>query len=443
MNFQRLASHVAVRTRIGLTRWRRQGLFLLGGVCVGAVAVGMAFLADHAQMAFRRLLEWSPLAAIIVTPIGFAIAALATRELFPNSQGSGIPQVIAARGLADPKARLALVSLRVAFGKILVMTFGLLCGASIGREGPTVQVGASIMYAMGRRALFWQRGLLLAGAAAGIAAAFNTPLAGIVFGIEEMSRSFEARTSGLVIAAVIAAGVTSFAIVGEYAYFGSTAAALGPGKAWLAIPVCAAIGGVAGAVFNRIVVLFATGLPGRVGLALKRNPVAFAMCCGLGVAVCGLASHGAIFGTGYEEARSIIHGSSQLETAFGPLKLVATSLSAISAIPGGVFAPSLAIGAGLGADVGSFFPYAPIGALAVIGMASYLTGVTHAPITSVVIVSEMTENHALVIPLLAAALMAKAVSKLLCRDGLYWSLSRPIRAKFNLQKSHIRIRDRA
>ena len=133
-------------------------------------------------------------------------AFIAISDQSQNAQGSGIPQAIAARHLTDQAARERLVSLRIAVGKIILTLFGLLCGASVGREGPTVQIGASIMLAIGRFSPRRQPGLILAGAAAGVAAAFNTPLAGIVFGIEEMSRAFETRTSSLIIAAVTVLG---------------------------------------------------------------------------------------------------------------------------------------------------------------------------------------------------------------------------------------------
>src|SRR4029077_17474233 len=139
-----------------------------------------------------------------------------------NSQGSGIPQAIAARQLTDHAARGRLVSIRIAIGKVLLTLLGLLCGASAGREGPPGQGGASIMFALGRMSPRRQPGLILAGAAAGVAAAFNTPLARIVFGIEEMSRAFETRTSSLIVGAVIAAGLTSLALMGNYTYFGTS-----------------------------------------------------------------------------------------------------------------------------------------------------------------------------------------------------------------------------
>src|SRR6185437_5494409 len=146
----------------------------------------------------------------LVTPAGFAVSAYLTRRFFPGAQGSGIPQVIAARKLDGLEARSRLVSLRLAAAKIGLLLLGLLCGASSGREGPTVQVGAATMFFLGRIEPHRQPGLLLAGSAA----AFNAPLAGIIFGIEEMSRSFEQRSSVLVLVAVIAAGLTSQALVG-------------------------------------------------------------------------------------------------------------------------------------------------------------------------------------------------------------------------------------
>jgi len=421
--FNRYAAHLGVRSRIALRRWARRSLFIVGGIMVGLAALLMAYLADHAQIAFNRVIDVSPLLALVVTPIGFGVATLLAVKVFPNSQGSGIPQVIAALHIPDQNVARPLVSLRAAAGKILVMTLGLLCGASTGREGPTVQVGGAIMYAVGKWAPFRQSGFLIAGASAGVAAAFNTPLAGIVFGIEELSRSFETRTSGLIIGAVIAAGLTSLAIVGDYNYFGSTPAVLPLGTAWIVVPVCAILCGLAGGVFSRVVLLFAGGLPGAVGAVIKRHPAVFATLCGLGVALCGVLSGSHVYGTGYEQARDIVYSTAIPDPAFGPMKFLATLLSAVSGIPGGIFAPSLAIGAGFALDLSPLFPQTPVGALVLVGMVSYLTGVIRAPITSFVITSEMTNDHAMVIPLMMAALIANAASKTILNDGLYHGLA--------------------
>ena len=410
--------------RIWWPRWRRRALFLFGGIVVGGLAVAMAILADRMQDIFGALHHRFPDAPFLVTPLGFALAAWLARTYFANSGGSGIPQVIAAHQMAEPSDRRPLVALRVAAGKIILLMLGLLCGAAAGREGPTVQVGASVMFALGRLSPRRQPGLLIAGSAAGIAAAFNAPLAGIIFGIEEMSRSFEARTSGLILSTVIAAGLTSLGIVGDYTYFGTTPDVLPFGWQWIAVPVTGVAGGLFGGLFSRVLIAFGQGLPGALGRAVKANPIVFAGLCGLGVALCGFAADGSVFGTGYAEAKSILHGSSQLPWSFGPMKFVATTLTSISGIPGGLFAPSLAVGAGMAQNLEPLLPMVPIGVLAVLGMVSYLSGVVQAPITSFVIVSEMTENHALVIPLMICALLANAVSKLVYPHGVYHTLAR-------------------
>jgi len=409
-------------------RWLQRLVFISGGLLVGAAAVLIAKLADGAQYGFRQIFAISPYIPLILTPGGFWLARWASVRLVPGSQGSGIPQVIAARQSQDEGFRRSLVSMRIALGKIALVTLALFCGASSGREGPTVQIGASIMYAIGRFAPHRQPGFMLAGSAAGVAAAFNTPLAGIVFGIEEMSRAFETRTSGLIIGTVIAAGLTSLALVGNYAYFGFTAARLPLGSDWAAIFLCAVVGGLAGGLFSRLVILGTCGAPGRAGRWMKAHPALFAALCGLGVALCGLASDGAVFGAGYEQARAAIHGPHEAGWAFTPLKFLASAFSAMSGVPGGVFAPSLSIGAGLGADVAQLFPSASPGAIALIGMVSVLTGVVQAPITAFVIVSEMTGNHELIIPLMLAAIVADGASKLVMKGGLYHALAHEIGA---------------
>ncbi len=410
--------------KVTSARWQRRAIFLLGGVAVGAAAVALAKLADLAQLAFSDLVSHFRYASLLVTPSGFALSVFMTNRFFRNAQGSGIPQAIAARHLTDQAARQNLVSLRIAAGKIILTLFGLLCGASVGREGPTVQIGASIMFALGRFSPRRQPGLILAGAAAGVAAAFNTPLAGIVFGIEEMSRAFETRTSSLIIGAVISAGLTSLALMGNYAYFGSSAMSLRNGVDWLAIPVCGVVGGLAGGLFSRILIAVARGFANPAGRAIKNYPLVFAAVCGLAAALCGVASDGAIYGTGYSQVKAALESGLPLPANFAGLKFLATTFASISGMPGGIFSPSLAVGAGIGSDIASLFHGAPLAAIMLLGMVSYFAGVVQAPITAFVIVTEMTDNHTMVVPLMAAAWIAHASSRLICKEGVYHALAR-------------------
>ncbi|MBU6463334.1 MAG: chloride channel protein [Bradyrhizobium sp.] len=416
--------HQKRQLKIVSARWQRRAIFLLGGIAVGGAAVALAQLADLAQIAFAALVSKFRYASLVVTPFGFALSVFLTNNFFCNAQGSGIPQAIAARQLTDWTARKSLVSLRVAAGKIILTLFGLLCGASVGREGPTVQIGASVMFALGRFSPRRQPGLILAGAAAGVAAAFNTPLAGIVFGIEEMSRAFETRTSSLIIGAVIAAGLTSLALMGNYAYFGTSAMSLRNGIDWLAIPLCGVVGGLAGGLFSRILIAMAQGFSNPVGRAIKRYPLGFAVACGVAAAVCGIASDGTIYGTGYSQVKAALESGSPLPGNFGVLKFLATTFASISGMPGGIFSPSLAVGAGIGSDIASLFHGAPLAAIMLLGMVSYFSGVVQAPITAFVIVTEMTDNHTMVVPLMAAAWIAHASSRLICREGVYHALAK-------------------
>ena len=421
--------------RIWWPRLVRRGLFVLGGIMIGVLAVAMALMADKAQGLFFMVERRWPLSPLLITPAGFALSIWLTRRYFDGAQGSGIPQVIAARHLADPGERGKLVSIRLALAKIGLLTLGLAAGASSGREGPTVQVGAAAMFALGRLAPHRQPGLLLAGSAAGVAAAFNAPLAGIMFGIEEMSRSFEVRTSGLILATVIAAGLTSLSIVGDYTYFGTAHLGIAISQQWLAVPVVGILCGLAGGLFARVLILFAKGLPGLPGQWLKRWPIGFAALCGLILAIAGLGSDASVFGTGYEQSKIILDGG-DVPLLFGPLKLLATIVSSVSGIPGGIFSPSLSVGAGIGYDLSPLFPYVSVDALAILCMAAYLAGVVQAPLTALVIVSEMTADHALVFPIMLSAFIATAVSKLVCPEGVYHALARRYTAGQNLANSH-------
>ncbi|HEY3595933.1 MAG TPA: chloride channel protein, partial [Paraburkholderia sp.] len=197
-----LSSNIIRRAR---RLWQQFGIFWLGAIAVGLTAVLYARLIDWGYDTFLGLQRQHPWAPLLLTPAVAAVAAWLTGRFFRGAEGSGIPQVIATLHTKPGETGARLLTFRILFGKILVSFLGILGGFTIGREGPTVQVGAVLMFNLRRlyprsNALI-ERQLVLAGAAAGLSAAFNTPLAGIVFAIEELTRSFEARTSGVLITA--------------------------------------------------------------------------------------------------------------------------------------------------------------------------------------------------------------------------------------------------
>ena len=320
---------------VALAEWRRRLVFWGGAIAVGAVAVLFAKASDAAMHLFtdmRSSLPWWPWVA---APAGLAFSAWLTLRVFIGAEGSGIPQTIAALSLPTEQARDRLLSVRIATGKILLTVLALACGASIGREGPTVQVGAAIMHSLRRYARFAaadvDRGLILAGGAAGVAAAFNTPLAGVVFAIEELWRSFEPRTSATILAAVIIAGVTSVAVLGNYTYFGSTNAVMSDARTWLAVPFCGLVGGLAGGLFSRALVGLGAGLPGALQSLRDRRPIAFAAACGVLIAALGWISAGTTYGTGYGEAKLLLQNEALPSMGFALFKALATLVSYVSA----------------------------------------------------------------------------------------------------------------
>ena len=416
-----------IRQTVSGRQWRRRLVFWVGAVATGAIAVVFALASDIVMQLFDRARAVMPWWPYLAAPVCLALAAWLTRSMFSGAEGSGIPQSIAALTMPTEDERNRVLSIRIVTGKVFVTLLALAGGASIGREGPTVQVGASIMHSLRRFARFHvtdiDRGLILAGGAAGVAAAFNTPLAGVVFAIEELSRSFEERTSGTIITAVIVAGVTSLALVGNYTYFGSTAAVMETPRMWLAIPICALAGGLGGGLFSAAVIQFNRKLPGRFEWLRSEHPVLFAACCGLAIAALGWLSSGTTFGTGYNEAKALLQQGATPAEGFALCKALATLVSYLSGVPGGIFAPTLAVGAGLGAHLHSWFAFVPSGVMVLLCMAGYFAGVTQAPLTTLVIVTEMTDNRGLVLPLMAVALLGRAVSALVCRHPLYQSLA--------------------
>ncbi len=404
--------------------WRTRTVFLIGAVLVGLSASLLAHGADYASLWFDRMIAGRPWLPFVLTPAGLMLITWATQRFFPGAEGSGIPQAIAALHLKRyKKLRHTLLSLRIAAGKGLMIVLGLACGASIGREGPTIHIAAAISHSLTRFARFPHhdvgRGLIMAGGAAGLGAAFNTPLAGVVFAIEEMARNYEDKTSGTVFTAVIIAGLTALAINGNYTYFGIVNVPVDFPAILLVVPACGIIGGLAGGAFSALLIYVGRWLsPFR-----NAHPVVLAGAIGLLLALIGWASAGSTWGTGYEEAREILTGEGATPVLFAPLKFLATLLSYWTGMPGGIFAPSLSIGAGLGHWLTDWFPLVSASAVALLGMTAYFTGVVQTPITAVVIITEMTGNQELLLPIMATALIADGMSKLVNPQPVYRALA--------------------
>ena len=413
------------RTRRRLLGAQSRRLFLQVGLpwgaalLVGLVSVVYADLSTYASNAFIACIAGHTWLAFLITPALTVLALFLTRRWFTGSEGSGIPQVIAA--LHAPRTEEStlmrrLFGVRVIVGKIATSLIGLLGGLTIGREGPTVHIGAAIMaetrrfYRHSNNAQL-ERRLLLAGAAAGLSAAFNTPLAGIIFAIEELARDFESRTNGIMITAVVFSGLTSLALAGNYLYFGqiNVVGNLG-GSFVLPVVLSAVLCGLFGAAFNLALLRWRAWMPDWLIALRARRPLLYALAIGIVVAALGVGTHGETWGSGYGQARHLLTGAGALSEGYAITKWGAMVATYMAGIPGGLFSPSLSIGAGLAQWVHAAFAWAPMAAVIALCMTGYLAAVTQSPITSFVIVMEMTNGTGMVIPMMATALVASRIS---------------------------------
>ncbi len=426
------------RFRTALTLWRglRSGLaarlpwadhavVLAFAAFTGLVVVGFTLLseaASHAHAALRGADGWGPILVLAWTPMLTVALLWWTRRFAPGALGSGIPQVVRAIEDELPADRRAwLVSPRLALHKVGLVAGGLLAGLSIGREGPTVQVGAGLMVGARRwlspQSRIDEHDLMVAGAAAGIAAAFNTPLGGIVFGLEQLTRRRGIGHSSLVIAVIVLAGLVSVAVFGNQTYFGRLKVQSLSWALWWPGLLVAVVSGLAGGLFARLMVASVQGLPDRLSRWRSRYPYRFAAACALAVAVIGWVTSGQTAGAGYTPTRALLEGQSDPSGLYTLLKFCATWLSAWTGVPAGVFAPSLAIGAGIGHDVATMTELGPEAAIPLIalGMVGFLAATTQAPITAFIIVMEMVAGQAMVLSLMACAMVAAGVSRLIAR----------------------------
>ncbi len=422
------AAHTLHRELGDWRLWWSRVVVIAAAVAAGLVVVGFTSLTERALGAFFEMhmrWTWGPL---VWTPLCAAAIVWLVRRFAPGTAGSGIPQVMAALDSGVTGAhRPFLASLKLSAAKVGLTAWGLLAGLSLGREGPSVQIAAGVLVAARRwlpqRSTVSEHGLLVAGGAAGIAAAFNTPLAGVMFAVEELSGRPEQRSSGLLISAIVLAGLIAVSVHGNFTYFGIIR--VQPVGWGLMLPgLGVALGsGLAGGLFARLLIASLSGQGMDAFSAWRRRyPVAFAAGCGLAVAVIGLVTTGATFGSGYSHTRAMLEGSSDVPAVYMLFKFLATWITAWSGVPAGIFAPSLAIGGALGNDVALLTGYADAPTLIALGMAGFLAAATQAPLTAFIIVMEMVDGHAMVLSLMACALVSSGVSRVISRP-LYPTLA--------------------
>ncbi len=361
----------------------------------------------------------------LATPALFVFSVEMIRRLAPCAAGPGIPQAIfAARHVTEQneKKLAPLTSLTTMAVKIAALYLGLWAGASTGREGPTVHVATCVFISiilLVRRlsgVRIDMRSAIVAGGAAGLAAAFNTPLAGVTFAIEELAGDYFGNMKDYVIMAIIIAAITAKALTGEYTYFGRLAEPA-------AIPLTAifligALGGLLGAVFSTALIKGGAYF-GRLR-AVHRYTVPASLA--LGLLVVAKFSSADMLGPGNGAAQVLVRGEFGAWAWAYPFEKIAATLCTFwSGMAGGIFAPCLSVGAALGADVARWMTI-PVASCALVGMAAFLSGTIQAPITAFVIIFEMTGHHQMLLPVMLGSLLGFMVARLTGAAHLYQAL---------------------
>jgi chloride channel protein, CIC family len=395
---------------------------ITGGVCVGFMRLFEVVL--HHRLDLHSIGG----AAWVVTPLGFLVIVVLIRRIAPFSAGTGIPQAVYAAEHFRPQSESLLrplVSFRTLFMKCAALLAAIAVGASTGREGPTVHIAMCVfcLTLFGIRRLtglhFDMRSAIVAGGAAGLAAAFNTPLAGVAFAIEELSSDVFHSMKEIVLIAIIVAAITAKAITGDYVYFGRLSS-MGD-LPLLSVVLISLAAGLLGALFSTL--LWKGQLWIQMESRSRKVEWAVPVLFGLGLVALSAASSLDVMGPGNTVAKRLLEGEALPGLAVFPVtKMLSTLLTFWSGLAGGIFAPCLSIGAAVGSALSGWL-HAPIASAALIGMAAFLAGTIQAPMTCFIIVFEMTNDHHLLLPTMLACLIAVIAARLTGSPHLYKTLA--------------------
>ncbi|HEY2646376.1 MAG TPA: chloride channel protein [Candidatus Acidoferrales bacterium] len=392
-------------------------LFLLLAIIIGMFS-GMAVVC------FRIAIEWvrlgllgsalaPPHLRVLLAPTAAGLlVAFLVQKFFRGATGSGVNQTKAAVYVFD-----GYVPFRTVIGKFLTCSIAIGSGQSLGPEDPSLQMGAGIASALGRRLKLSRDKLRLlapVGAAAGLAAAFNAPISAVLFVIEEVIGTWSASALGAIVLAAVSSAVVMRSFLGGEPMFRVPAYTLAHPAELIAYAVLGVVSGVLSLVFTQIIVYFRPRLRALPEWTYYFQPAA----AGLLIGFVGLRIPQSM-GTGYPYIDQALHSQYtwQILAILGFAKILTTSLSFVSGTPGGMFAPTLFIGAMIGGAIGGlehqFFPQvsASVAPFALVGMGTFFAGFMRVPITSVFMVVETTGSYSIVLPVMISNTIAYLISR--------------------------------
>lgn len=401
--------------------------FLLASFITGFVAFLYSKIFTFSEKWSHEIFHQNKLYIFIITPLSFFISWFFVRTFAKYSAGSGIPQVMASVELSKPNTHHLVkrfLSLRIIIIKILASAVKVFGGGIAGREGPTIQIAGSIFVEIHKRLPKWwvpisEKNVMIAGAASGLAAAFNTPLGGIIFAIEELAKTHIKYIKSPLFVAVIIAGLTAQGFGGSYLYLGYPKTNYSGWLVFVGIFITAIVAGYFGSKMCSIIIVMMSFFE-----RFKKNyqQVFIVFFCGFFVATFIYFFGTEVMGSGKELMERLLFTSDKSVEWYLPFLRMNGLIATFSfGGAGGVFAPSLSSGASFGALIAQLLQLTGDNAnlLILIGMTAFLTGVTRAPFTSAIIIFEMTDRHSIIFFLLLGAVLASLVCNFVTKRAFY------------------------
>ena len=401
--------------------------FWVASAITGMVAVLYAKLFDWAEHTMLWLAGLNQWVLFITCPLFFFLSWWTVRKLAPAARGSGIPQVMAAIELSNPRENHKvgyLLGMKILITKIISSILMVLGGGAIGREGPTIQIAGSVFkWVNDLIPATWpkvpRKNMVITGAAAGLAAAFNTPLGGIVFAVEELAKNHFKYFRTPLFVAVIIAGLTAQGLLGPYLFLGYPKVTGAVWYIFFPIIFIAGISGIAGAYLSKIIVRV---LHWKKQFKSIKQHLLFLSVAAFLMVIMGTFVTISALGPGKEVINELLFNDQKDTAWYLPVvRFLGPIISFTTGGAGGVFAPALSAGASIGGLFASLFQFTDVNAnlLILSGMVGFLTGLTRSPFTSAILVLEMTDRHSVIFHLMLAGLLSNLTAWLVDRKSLY------------------------
>ena len=406
--------------------------FWIASLITGVMAVLYARLFLYVEKGTLALYHYHAWILFILTPACFTTSWWLVKKYSPYSGGSGIPQVMASIELATPQKDSfihKLLSVRIIVVKILSSLIMILGGGIIGREGPTIQVAGSIFQKVNELLPKWvpkfsKKNIIIAGAASGLAAAFNAPLGGIVFAVEELSKTHINNFKSVLFTAVIIAGLTAQGLAGPYLYLGYPNLDHVVFSSFFGVIIVTAFAGLSAAIMGKLTFI----LIKKVGAwKINRHHLYFVLLCSLIVASFGFFFGEDALGSGKDLMTRLLFTDNKITHWYTPfLRINGLVFSFATGTSGGIFAPSLSAGASIGSAIAGWFHFSATDTnlLILSGMVAFLAGVTRSPFTCAILVLEMTDRHNVIFQLMFAGMFANILASFIDKYSIYEHLKR-------------------